>query len=182
MIRAMLSEPLPAIFDVRKAAVRGASVCGVVKPQDLKRFRPLLGSDEGGISVEMAFSRDDESRYLVHVAVEADVVVTCQRCLEAMPEHFSCESTLAILWTDEEAAHLPRHLDPLVVREPSCSLWDLVEDELILAMSPFSSHGTEDCKMKTAAYSEPDPQQGIDDEDKPNPFNVLEQLRPGNKH
>ncbi len=94
-----------------------------------------------------------------------------------MPEHFSCESTLAILWTDEEAAHLPRHLDPLVVREPSCSLWDLVEDELILAMSPFSSHGTEDCKMKTAAYSEPDPQQGTD-EDKPNPFNVLEQLRP----
>ena len=87
----MLNEPLPAIFDVRKAAVRGASVRGVVKPQDLTRFRSLLGGDEGSISVEMVFSRDEESRYLVHVAVEADVVVTCQRCLEAMPEHFSCE-------------------------------------------------------------------------------------------
>ena len=181
MIRAMLSEPLPAIFDVRKAAARGASVCGVLKPQDLKRFRPLLGSDEGDILVEMDFSRDDESRYLVQVAVEADVVVVCQRCLEAMPEHFSCESTLAILWTDEEAVHLPSYLDPLVVREPSCSLWDLVEDELILAMSPFSAHGTAECKMKTAAYSEPDPQAGTG-EDRPNPFNVLEQLRPGSKH
>jgi uncharacterized protein len=177
----MLNEPLPAIFDVRKAAVRGASVRGVVKPQDLTRFRSLLGGDEGSISVEMVFSRDEESRYLVHVAVDADVVVTCQRCLEAMPEHFSCNNILAILWTDEEAVHLPKHLDPLVVMESSCSLWDLVEDELILAMSPFSYHGTEDCKLKIAAFSEPALQEGTD-EDKANPFNMLAQLRLGNKH
>jgi uncharacterized protein len=177
----MLSELLPAVFDVRKAAVRGASVRGVLKPQDLERFRPLLAGDDGSIAVEMVFSRDEESRYLVHVAVEADIVVTCQRCLEVMPEHFSCENTLAILWTDEDAAHLPRHLDALVVREPSCSLWDLVEDELILAMSPFSYHGSEDCKIEIAAFAEPAPQQGTG-EDKPNPFNVLEQLMPSNKH
>jgi uncharacterized protein len=177
----MLTEPLPTILDVRKAAVRGASITGVLKPQDLVRFRPLLGGDKGSISIDMAFSRDEQSRYLVHLAVEADIVVTCQRCLEAMPEHLSCENTLAILWTDEEAAHLPRHLDPLVVREPSCSLWDMVEDELILAIRPFSYHSTDDCKMKIAAFSEPTPQQGTG-EDKPNPFNVLEQLRPSNKH
>ena len=177
----MLTEPLPTILDVRKAALRGASISGALKLHDLERFRPLLGGDEGSISVEMAFSRDEEGRYLVHVAVEADIVVTCQRCLEAMPEHLSCENTLAILWTDEEASHLPRHLDPLVVRELSCSLWDLVEDELILAMRPFSYHGTEVCKMKIAAFSDPTPQQGTG-EDKPNPFNVLEQLRPSNKH
>lgn len=177
----MSTEPLPTILDVRKAAVRGASISGALKPRDLKRFRPLLGGDEGSILVEMAFSRDEESRFLVHVAVEADIVVTCQRCLEAMPEQLSCENTLAILWTDEEAAHLPRHLDPLLVREPWCSLWDLVEDELILAMRPFSYHATEDCKMKIARFSEPAPQQGTG-ENKPNPFNVLEQLRPSNKH
>jgi uncharacterized protein len=177
----MLTELLPTTLDVRKVAVRGASISGALKPRDLKRLRPLLGDDEGSISVEMAFSRDEESRYLVHVAVEADIVVTCQRCLEAMPEQLSCENTLAILWTDEEAAHLPRHLDPLVVREQSCSLWDLVEDELILAMRPFSYHATEDCKVKLAAFSAPAPLQGTS-EDKPNPFNALEQLRPSNKH
>jgi len=177
----MLTEPLPTILDVRKAAVRGASISGTLKPRDLKRFRPLLRCGDGSISVELAFSRDEESRHLVHVTVEADIVVTCQRCLEAMPEHISCDNNLAILWTDDEAAHLPRHLDPLVVKEPSCSMWDLVEDELILAMSPFSYHSTEDCKMKIAVFSEPAPQQGTG-EDKPNPFNVLEQLRPSSKH
>jgi uncharacterized protein len=177
----MLTEPLPTILDVRKAAVRGASISGALKPRDLKRFRPLLAGDEGSISVEMAFSRDEEGRYLVYVVVDADIVLTCQRCLEAMPEQLSCENTLAFLWTDDEAAHLPRHLDPLVVRESLCSLWDLVEDELILAMSPFSYHATEDCKMKIVDYSEPTPPQGTG-EVKPNPFNVLEQLKPSNKH
>ncbi len=108
----------------------------------------------------MVFSRDEESRYLVHVAIEAEFEVICQRCLEVMPDYLSCKNTLAILWTDEEAAHLPKHLDPLVVGPLSCSLWELVEDELILAMRPFSYHNIEDCKMKIAVYSEPAPKTG----------------------
>jgi uncharacterized protein len=177
----MLTEPLTTTLDVRKAAVRGADVSGILKPLDLKRFRPLLGSEEGRIAVEMAFSRDDENRYLVQVKLEADIVVTCQRCLEAMPEHVSCVNTLAIVWTDEEAVHLPRHLDPLVVGDISCSLWDVVEDELILTMRPFSYHDIKDCKMKIADFQEPIPRQETG-EDKPNPFNVLGLLKPGNRH
>ncbi len=169
------------MLDVRKAAVRGANVSGVLKPLDLQRFRALLGADEGTISVEMAFSRDEECRYLIRVAIEADIVVMCQRCLEAMPDHISCGNTLAILWTDEEAAHLPKYLEPLMAGELSCNLWDLVEDELILAMRPFSYHNMEVCKMKIVAFTDPVPQQ-VTGEDKPNPFKVLGQLKPGNKH
>jgi len=177
----MLTEPLPTVLDVRKAAVRGVGVCGVLKPQDLKRFRPLLAGDEGNISIEMTFSRDEDNRHLVQVAIEADIAVTCQRCLEPMSEQFCSDNTLAVVWTDEEAAHLPRHLDPLVVTEPTSSLWDLVEDELILAMRPFSYHDTEDCKMKIAVYSNPVLPQETG-EGKPNPFNVLGQLKSGDKH
>lgn len=177
----MMTEPLPTMLDVRKAAVRGASVRGVLKPRDLKRFRPLLGGDEGSIYVEMAFSRDEESRYLVQVTIDAELVVTCQRCLEVMPDFLSSTNTLAILWTDEEAAHLPKHLDPLVISEMSCSLWELVEDELILAMRPFSYHNMEDCKIRIAAFSEPVPQQ-CTGESRRNPFNVLGQLKPSNKY
>jgi uncharacterized protein len=169
------------MLDVRKAAVRGAGVSGILKPLDLKRFGPLLASEEGIISVEMTFSRDEENRYVVQVAIEADIAVTCQRCLESMPEHLSSENTLAILWTDDEAVHLPRNLDPLIVEEQNCSLWDLVEDELMLAMRPFSYHDTEDCKKKIGAFSDPVLEEEAG-EDKPNPFNVLEQLKPGIRH
>lgn len=175
----MLIEPLPTTLDVRKAAMRGVQVNGVLKPQDLKRFRPLLAGDEGSISTEMAFSRDEDGRYLVHVVIEAEIVVTCQRCLESLSERLSSDNTLAVVWTDEEAAHLPRHLDPLVVTEQTSSLWDVVEDELILAIRPFSYHNAEDCKMKIADFSDTVPSQESD-ADKSNPFDVLGQLKPGN--
>ncbi len=169
------------MLDVRQAAVRGVTVSGVLKPLDLKRFRPLLADDEGAISAQFSFSRDEENRYLMRVSVEADVVVACQRCLEDLPEHLSCDSTLAIVWTDEEAAHVPRQMEPLVVMETPSNLWDLVEEELILALPPFSYHDTDECRKKTAAYSDPTPKED-DGEEKPNPFNVLAQLKPGNKH
>ena len=166
------------MLDVRKAAVRGADVSGVLKPLDLKRFRPLISSDEGDISVEMAFSRDDENRFLLDLAIEANVVVICQRCLETMPEHLHSNTCLAVVWTDEEAAHLPGHLEPLVLTEATCNLWNVVEDELILALRPFNYHDTQDCNSKIPAFSDPVQQKDLR-EDKPNPFNVLGQLKPG---
>jgi uncharacterized protein len=93
------------------------------------------------------------------------------------------ENTLAIVWTDEQAAQLPRHLEPLIVNEEAYSLWDVVEDELILALPPFSYHPLEECKQiqieSDFSTSLPDQEAG---EEKPNPFDVLAQLKPGNKH
>lgn len=172
----MLIEPLPASLDVRKAAARGATVSGVLKPGDLPRVRPLLAGDDGEIAVEMRFSRDEEGRYLVEVRIEADVQVQCQRCLNGMSEHLSCDSTLAVVWTDEEAARLPRHLDALVETESNSNLWELVEDELILARQPFSYHDTDDCRSTTATFADPDAVEEVNDS-KPNPFEILGRLK-----
>lgn len=176
----MFTEPLPTTLDVRKAAVRGLGVTGILRPLDLQRFRPLLADDAGEIRAELKFCRDEENRYLVQVSVEADVAVSCQRCLEPMSLHLASDNTLAVVLTDEQAGQLPRHLDPLLLEEQSGNLWDVVEDELILAMPPFSYHDTEVCKKRIADFSDPLPEEG-DAEDKPNPFNVLAQLKPGNK-
>ena len=105
----MLSEPLPSTLDVRKAAVRGVSIRGTLKPLDLQRFRALLADDSGSIQADFSFSRDEENRYLIHLVVTAEVVVTCQRCLEPLPAALACDNILAVVWTDEQAAHLPRH-------------------------------------------------------------------------
>jgi uncharacterized protein len=179
----MLSEPLPSTLDVRKAAGRGVSIRGTLKPLDLQRFRALLADDEGLIEAELTFSRDEEKRYLIHLAVTARVVVSCQRCLENLPAELASENTLAVVWTDEQAGHLPRHLEPLVVEGESCRLWDVVEDELILALPPFSYHETEECKQILAKFNaEQAPPAGETAvADKPNPFNVLAQLKPGSK-
>ncbi len=174
----MLTEPLTRSLDVRKAAARGVIVSGALDPQQLPRFRQLLAEDRGNIAAELAFSRDEENRFLVQLKVTAEVWVVCQRCLRPMPLAVAADNTLAVVWSDEQAAQLPRYLEPLVAGEEDCSLWDIVEDELILALPAFSYHDTDECKEILAAFSGPAPQQQAGEE-KANPFNVLAQLKPG---
>ena len=178
----MLSEPLPTTLDVRKAAVRGVSVTGTLKPLDLQRFRELLAEDEGHVEAVFSFSRDEENRYLIHLVVTAQVAVTCQRCLEPLPRTLACDNTLAVVWTDEQAAHLPRYLEPLIVEDEGCRLWDVVEDELILALPAFSYHDTAECQQILADFNAGEaPEEQAPPDEKPNPFNVLAQLKPGSK-
>ncbi len=174
----MSNEPLPSTLDVRKAAVRGATISGVVNPLKLRRFRELLADDAGEVRVALAFSRDEENRYLVSVTITAEVSVTCQRCLEPMVCRLEGENTLAIVWTDEQAAQLPRHLDPLIVPEEGCNLWELVEEELILLLPAFSYHDTEECRKKLADFARPSPPSATE-QARPKPFDVLAQLKPG---
>ncbi len=177
----MLTEPLPTTLDVRKAATRGVSISGALKPLELQRFRGLLASDDGDIQAHLAFSRDEEGRYLVAVSIEANVSVTCQRCLEPLSTTLRSANTLAAVWSDEQARHLPKHLDPLILTEESCLLPELVEDELILSLPPYSYHEQADCNEELVGLAASEPEQA-QREEKPNPFEVLAQLKPGEKH
>jgi uncharacterized protein len=61
-------------------------------------------------------------------------------------------------------------------------LWEVVEDELILALPPFSYHDTEECQQILSRFNaDQAPPVETVAEDKPNPFNVLAQLKPGSK-
>jgi len=173
----MSTEPLTTTLDVRKAAARGASVSGVLEPQNLAHFNTLLASSDGEVNVDLTFSKDEEGRHIIEVAIVAQVMVICQRCLEPMATQLGSRSTLAVVLNDEQAALLPKHLDPLVLDEQNCNLWDLVEEELILAMKPFSYHDTQDCKDRMKVFSHP-PIEEVPVEKKPNPFDVLADLKP----
>lgn len=178
----MLTEPLPSTLDARKAAARGVSISGALKPLDLPRFAALLADEGGEICAQLAFSRDEENRPVVQVAVEAQVSVICQRCLGPMDLSLKGENTLAVVWNDEQARHLPRHLDPLVVSEEGCKLWELVEDELMLALPPFSYHDTEDCKKILSGYAAGPADGEAPGAARPNPFEVLARLKSDDKH
>lgn len=176
----MLTDPLPGTLDVRKTATRGATVRGTLKPLELPRFRELLAADEGIVEAVLAFSRDEEGRYLVQAVTDSKVTVTCQRCLQLMPVQLHTDSTLAVVWTDEQARQLPSWLEPVIVTEEQCSLRELVEDELMLAMPPFSYHEQVDCNTVLADLNaEPDADEPAR---RSNPFDVLAQLKPGDTH
>lgn len=176
----MSDEPLPTTLDVRKAAARSVDISGVISLDSLPRFSPLLADNDGQVRATLRFSRDEEERYLVRVMLEAEVSVICQRCLQPMTEQIVSDNTLAIVWNDAQAAALPRELEPLIVEDSNCDLHSVVEDELILARKPFSYHDTPECHSETREFFAPDAVSETVAE-KPNPFDVLAQLKPADK-
>lgn len=181
----MLNAPLPGTLDVRKAASRGVTVEGRLDLQQLPRFRALLASDEGLVEASVSASRDEEGRHVLHVLTEAKVSVTCQRCLRPLPIVMRGDSHLAVVWTDDQARHLPADLEPLVQGDEECDLRELVTEELILALPAFSYHEQEDCNTLLAEHAAPaDSVQDAEAaaEKRPNPFDILAQLKRGDSH
>lgn len=172
----MSTAPLPRSLDIRKAAVRGVTLSGTLASRDLPRFQSMLADQDATIQVDLSFGKDEERRPVVGLALTASVAVICQRCLQPMPLELGGSSRLGIVWTDEQARHLPRDLDPLLVGEEGCNLWELVEEELILLMPQFNYHDTENCKQRLSEYTgaRPDEEPGAK---APNPFEVLAQLK-----
>ena len=170
----MLSEPLPTILDVRKAATRGVVVKGSLVPAKLPRLRELLASELGQIEVSCSFYRDEEHRSIVAITVDAELQIVCQRCLEAMAVKIATANELAVVRDDERARQLPSRLDPLVLEEEECALWSVAEDELILSLPIVSYHDTDACKQLLKDYSAPD---RTADPTRENPFKVLEKLK-----
>ena len=141
----MSTGPLPRTLDFRRAAAREARVSGSLRPGDLPRLAPLLAGTDGTIEVSIDFHRDEEGRFLASLAVDAVLPVECQRCLEAVSQTLAPRSELAAVWSDDQARHLPASLEPVLAGEEEVDLWELVEEELVLALPPFSYHDDPAC-------------------------------------
>ena len=176
----MKTARLPTQLDLRGLAARGASVSGTVAPGELPRL------DEVGIvlaePLEASFSlrRDEKSRSVVAAEIKATLRMQCQRCLGELSVPLTTSSTMACVWTDDEAAALPAFYEPLLVSDEAV-LRDIVEEEILLALPSFPTHET-DCKTsEQVAALEPLNQssgEGTELSAKTdNPFGVLEQLK-----
>ncbi|MAL98658.1 YceD family protein [Hydrocarboniclastica marina] len=165
-------------FDPYKLSEQGVTLEGSVPVSALKRVRDLLVKDEGSVSAVLGFGRDEENRRVVNGELEALIWVTCQRCLEPMQEHVRSRFSLAIVGDDDAAKQIPSQYEPLEThRGGGIKVRELVEDELLLAMSPFPMHPEQDCNEHLAAGSEADLRsEAAAEEGRRKPFELLEGL------
>jgi uncharacterized protein len=109
----------------------------------------------------------------LHVTADAQVALTCQRCLKPVQEALDVDRWIRFVDTEAEAAALdvdsdddvlalPRHLD---ARE-------LIEDELLLALPLVPRH---DVCPEPLAHVDDAPE--LEVEERPNPFAALAALK-----
>ena len=138
---------LPRHVDPRKLAAKAAHLQGDIPAEELPRLLEAVVSVEDA-GVELDFTRDQEHRFVVDGRYNLRVTMSCQRCMQPVQESLSGEVHVGVVWDEERAAALPKRLDPWLVSSESADLYELMEDEFLLALPIVAYHTEEDCAAR----------------------------------
>lgn len=170
---------LPRMVNPRKLAYQGVKLVGSIRAEDLSILVDAVDEVESA-EADLHFYISDDSHMVVEGKVCGRVVMQCQRCLQPMPvTELQANVKVAVVRTEEDAAALPKSLDPWVVPDDEADLIALVQEELLLSL-PVVAYHAEACVDKSW-YSSGDFAEVVVEEKKPNPFSVLGVLKQNGK-
>jgi len=160
---------LPRWVVARKLAARGQVLNGSVATGELCRLTAAVSATDAAVEVELEFVPGDEVAE-IHGHVRVGVTLICERCLEPVEIGLEAAPALGLVRSDQDAAQLPGRLEPCFVPAEELDLFDLVEEELLLAL-PIVARHQEAC----GRFGSLDP---VTPETAESPFRVLERLKP----
>lgn len=167
----MSDHSLPKTVDPLKYADQHKSLQGTLAVKSMPRLLEIVLEAEGDVHVVLDFGRDEQGLRVIKGKLDAELALNCERCLEPVHKRIDSEFELGIVLSDEQAKNLPGYYEPILVEPDSLSVYDVVEEELILSLPMFAYH--DDCKLEhDNQIDEAEPEQK-----KENPFSVLAQLK-----
>ena len=105
--------------------------------------------------------------------------------MSALRTTLSSDFVLGLVISDDQARQLPREYEPFLMKDFEADLWQMVEDELLLAVPPFPLHEREECPASEALeeFERADEVVGSEEPEKrENPFSVLAELKKKDQH
>ncbi|MDT0594337.1 23S rRNA accumulation protein YceD [Glaciecola petra] len=171
----MANVKLPKKLDPYKSAQKLSSYVGKYLAQDMHRFNEAVESINGDILIEVEFSKDAQSLTYFKGNAKANVVVVCQRCNKCFEHSVNTEFCFAPVQGNQDLDIIPDAYEPVEVNDHGeVDLFELLEDELILALPIVALHAQEDCEIKAddLQFGEIEPEQ-----ERKNPFAVLKELK-----
>lgn len=110
----------------------------------LSRLAELIASTAGEVSGSVALSRET-GRIIADVRYEAELALTCQRCLGPMTQSFEGGSRVVLVESEEAAVNVPSEFETALAPNGRLRLAELVEEELLLALPAAPRHAEGDC-------------------------------------
>ncbi len=172
---------LPRHIDPRKFAQQGININGDVDVAELVRVKSLLANSQGTAYAELMFGVDEQGIRNLTGSISATVDMVCQRCLEAATQSLQINLNLGFVWSDEDVEKLPKAYEPWIIGEGQTDIYDVVADELILSLPIVAYHDQSCIPQELFSSKDTGGKSGnganSKDTSKPNPFQVLEQLK-----
>lgn len=166
-----MRDRLQRRYLVRKEVARQGSYEGEIALSELPRLTEMAGpniSDTQTVHVRFDFSLNEFECQQVSGSLETSLRLQCQRCLETMELPVAAEFHLLV--DADEHMVKASGLDCLNSDQGYLDLFDLVEDEIILAIPLITVHENEDCNE----YWPDSTEEPVERE---NPFAVLKGLK-----
>ncbi|MAA71146.1 MAG: hypothetical protein CL679_05385 [Bermanella sp.] len=174
--RTMNQGLFPVRVDPIKSVEQEAEFSGSIQVSKLERLQNFLQDDSGEAQVEIQFGHDQQGTSLLRGQCQAQVRMTCQRCMNPVDVELSTNFELGIVFSDEQAKHLPKQYEPVIAERDDLVLLPVIEDELILSLPMYAYHAECDDNELVAKAEEMKPEP-VETEAPNNPFSVLEQLK-----
>jgi len=129
----------PKLRDVRKLADSRAVFDLDVTLAALPNFPADYAAGGGSVKAQLAFGRE-QGFAMAHVQLQAQLTVTCQRCLGAMPLPVQASSPVLIVESEQEAERAPAGWETFLAPEGRLQLEALIGEELLLALPIIAAH------------------------------------------
>ncbi len=135
----------------------------------MPRLSELVIADDNRISVTFEFAYNEVKLATLKGHYKANLKVVCQRCLEPMVTPINQNFTLLIDATDEDIESY--QIDSVYTVDGYLDIFEVIEDELILALPIIMMHEDKNCNDYLRMTAETLPVETN------NPFAVLETLK-----
>ncbi len=133
---------------------------------------------EGEAEFGLMFRKGEKQRIHITGYVRAALKLECQRCLEPILIPVATEVEVVVVEGFEEAERLSDEYEPLLAGDKRIRLYEVIEDELLLALPQVSMHPEGECKAASQNIGWSPEMADVDQgQKKPNPFAALADLK-----
>ncbi|MGK0419593.1 MAG: hypothetical protein ACJARV_000484 [Candidatus Pseudothioglobus sp.] len=164
-------KQLPKTIKLFKFARKEASLHGDYKISAMPRISEIARNTEDRIKVALSFYLENDKTPCIKGIIKANIILDCQRCLEALPLELNVLFNLAFVRHESQAEELDTSFEIYNIgEEEDLDSIDLITDEILLSIPMAPSHDF-DCSLKI------DKEKEIVEKISKNPFDVLKNIK-----
>ena len=164
-------KQLPKTIKLFKFARKEASLHGDYKISAMPRISEIARNTEDRIKVALSFYLENDKTPCIKGIIKANIILDCQRCLEALPLELNVLFNLAFVRHESQAEELDTSFEIYNIgEEEDLDSIDLITDEILLSIPMAPSHDF-DCSLKI------DKEKEIVEKIIKNPFDVLKNIK-----
>ena len=167
------NNQLPKVIKLFNFAKKERNLEGVYKISSIPRISEIARNKEDNVKVDLSFYLENNKIPCIKGVINLNIILDCQRCLEALPIELKVDFKLAFVRHEQQAEGLDSSYELYVTKENEELLTiDIITDEILLSIPMAPSHDF-DCNLIIDKDE-------VVEESRENPFTILKNIKIAN--